>query len=197
MATKKKVQATNKGGRPTAYDPKFVAIAGRLCSEKGYTDKNLAAHFKVSESTINSWKSRFPEFLESLKKGKDEFDSQVVEQSLLKSATGYIYVETTREPSKGDEFGEGGEADTQTLMVTKTVRKHISGDVTAQIFWLKNRKPARWSDKKEIDHRVAIDDELSDEDIFQILKRAREVGNGLDTNGVEGGKSSKNKKPKG
>ena len=30
---------------------------------------------------------------------------------------------------------------------SKTVIKHIPGDTTAQIFWLKNRKPDVWRDK--------------------------------------------------
>ena len=28
----------------------------------------------------------------------------------------------------------------------------LSGNTTAQIFWLKNRKPKEWRDKQEIDH---------------------------------------------
>lgn len=30
--------------------------------------------------------------------------------------------------------------------------KEIAPDTTAQIFWLKNRKPAKWRDKQEIEH---------------------------------------------
>ena len=123
-----------------------------------------------------------------------------MEQSLLKRALGYKYTETTREPvivSKrgvidGEDIGEGGsveEAVERSLVTTKQVTKEVVPDVTAQTFWLKNRQPQRWSDKKEIDHQIAIDDEVSDEEIFQILKRAREVGNGLDMKGIEGGES--------
>ena len=30
--------------------------------------------------------------------------------------------------------------------------KEVAGDTTAQIFWLKNRKPAEWRDKQNIEH---------------------------------------------
>lgn len=33
----------------------------------------------------------------------------------------------------------------------------ISGNITAQIFWLKNRKPDKWRDKQEYEDKTAID----------------------------------------
>ena len=41
------------------------------------------------------------------------------------------------------------------LVVTKVVEKEVLPDTTAQIFWLKNRKPNDWRDKK--DATVSID----------------------------------------
>lgn len=43
------------------------------------------------------------------------------------------------------------------MVVTKTVTKEVSPDTTAQIFWLKNRKPDEWSEK----HKVGIELENS------------------------------------
>ncbi|CYX44282.1 HNH endonuclease [Streptococcus suis] len=37
------------------------------------------------------------------------------------------------------------------LVVTKRVKKHVPADTTAMIFWLKNRKPDLWRDKREHD----------------------------------------------
>ncbi|MBM6875783.1 HNH endonuclease [Fusobacterium mortiferum] len=42
------------------------------------------------------------------------------------------------------------------LTVTKKVTKHMPGDTTAQIFWLKNRKPEVWRDKTAIEHSGEI-----------------------------------------
>ena len=43
---------------------------------------------------------------------------------------------------------------------TKRVRKQVVPDTTAQIFWLKNRKPEEWRDKREI---------IKDDDNDQVL----------------------------
>ena len=37
------------------------------------------------------------------------------------------------------------------LVVTKKVKKQIAPDVTAQIFWLKNRRPDKWRDRKDFE----------------------------------------------
>lgn len=44
----------------------------------------------------------------------------------------------------------------------------ISGNITAQIFWLKNRKPDKWRDKQEYEDRTAIDK------LDSILKELRD-----------------------
>lgn len=43
----------------------------------------------------------------------------------------------------------------------------INGNITAQIFWLKNRKPDKWRDKQEYEDRTAI------EKLDEILKGLR------------------------
>ena len=60
-----------------------------------------------------------------------------VENALLKRALGYEYTEVTKEyvPDVGK------------MTVTKEVTKQVIPDTTAQIFWLKNRKPGDWRDK--------------------------------------------------
>lgn len=56
---------------------------------------------------------------------------------MLKRALGYEYTEVTK------ELTESG------MTVTKEVIKQQVPDTTAQIFWLKNRKPKEWRDRKE------------------------------------------------
>lgn len=187
----------NPGGQPTKYKPEYVKIAEDLCREKGYTDANLAVEFHVDESTIGNWKRKYVEFLAALKKGKDEFDSRVVEQALLKRATGYSYEETTREPQplskplnaplNAPPSGVTGDKQGIILTVTKVVTKEIAPDVVAEIFWLKNRQPQRWSDKKEIEHRVeTVGETLTEEELLKRLTRAQEVGTGIDEKSIEG-----------
>lgn len=99
----------------------------------GLTDEQIAKNIGVSVSTLNNWKIKYVEILESLKRGKEVVD-RLVENALLKRALGYSYTEITY---------EGG-------VETKRVVKEVVPDTTAQIFWLKNRKPEDWRDKREI-----------------------------------------------
>ena len=122
----------------------------------GMTDKQIAEDkIGVTERTFTSWKSRFPSISSALKKGKEVVDIQV-ENALLKRALGYTYVETTREqvidydPDTGEKIGSHME-------VTKEVTKEVQPDTTAQIFWLKNRKPSIWRDKRDVGVEGAID----------------------------------------
>lgn len=43
------------------------------------------------------------------------------------------------------------------LIETKRVTKEVHPDTTAQIFWLKNRKPQQWRDRHDIEHSGNID----------------------------------------
>ena len=95
----------------------------------GLTDEQIAGNIGINTSTLYDWKNKFSEISEALKKGKEVVDIQV-ENALLKRALGYTYKETT---SECDENGE--------LKVTKVVTKEVVPDTTAQIFWLKNRRP--------------------------------------------------------
>lgn len=106
----------------------------------GLTDEQIAYNLGISTTTFYEYKKAYTEFSEALKKGKEVIDRQV-ENALLKRALGYNYIETTRE---ADENG--------TLYITKEVTKEVQPDTTAQIFWLKNRKPKEWRDKQEIEH---------------------------------------------
>jgi len=125
-------------GRPTKYKEEYDKQAYLHC-KLGAADKELAALFSVSESTLNNWKHDHPSFLESLKKGKDEFDTNSVENALLKRALGMSVTET--------RLNGGGDDDQAPAAVETT--KELPPDPTACIFWLKNRRPERWRDKQE------------------------------------------------
>jgi hypothetical protein len=85
----------------------------------------------VSDATIDNWKAQHPDFLGSLKAGKEEADARV-ERSLYSRAVGYSF------KSEKVFCNKDGE-------VTRVpIVEHVPPDVTAQIFWLKNRDPAHW-----------------------------------------------------
>ena len=124
----------------------------------GLTDAQIAHNCGINVKTLWDWKTRCDPIGNALKKGKEVVDIEV-ENALLKRALGYDYEETITEMS------EKG--------VTKRVmRKHMPPDVTAQIFWLKNRWPEAWRDKREIDAGA------------QTLESARELLGGV-TSAIE------------
>ena len=101
----------------------------------GLTDEQIAGTMDITTSTLYAWKKRFSEISEALKKGKEVVDYQV-ENALLKRALGYEYTEVMVEE------GDDGTKRRETV-------KQVAPDVTAQIFWLKNRRRDRWRDKPE------------------------------------------------
>ena len=116
----------------------------------GLTDKDIAKNMRIGLSTIKEWKNKFPQIREALRIGKDAAD-RVVENALYKSATGYK--EKVRRPVKVrlvDYDPETGkkirETETWQAVEEEIV---IPANVTAQIFWLKNRKPVQWRDKTD------------------------------------------------
>ena len=94
------------------------------------------------------WENRFGEIRNAIKKGKAPVDFEV-ENALLKSALGYFV--TVKEPIKIRkeklENGVGRVIEEHIEFVEKEV--YIPPQNTAQIFWLKNRKPEKWRDKPE------------------------------------------------
>ncbi|HBH3454063.1 helix-turn-helix domain-containing protein [Clostridioides difficile] len=124
----------------------------------GLTDEQIALNIGINVKTLYDWKKKYSNICNALKKGKEVIDRQV-ENALLKRALGYEYDEIT--------YKEGRE--------TKRVTKHVVPDTTAQIFWLKNRKPAEWRDKQIVEstNEITINnpfEELSTEELKRLAK---------------------------
>lgn len=136
----KKKENPQKAGRKSKYDASMDKAAKEL-SRKGFTDKELAEFFGVTEQTLNNWKKQFPLFFESLKSGKSMADAKV-EAALFQRAVGYSVPDVHISSYEG-------------VITVTPIIKHFAPDVTAQIFWLKNRQPKKWRDKQEIQHEFA------------------------------------------
>ncbi|MEK3796126.1 helix-turn-helix domain-containing protein [Paenibacillus sp. FSL R7-0204] len=120
----------------------------------GLIDEQIALNMGVKRQTLYDWKNKFPDISDALKKGKEVVD-RAVENALLKRALGYQYDEVTKEAVKQQDE-ESGEWVT-VIAETKRVTKEVQGDTTAQIFWLKNRRPDKWRDKQDVQHSGSVD----------------------------------------
>lgn len=79
-------------------------------AREGLSDEQIANNCKISRSTLNEWKKKYPDISDTLKKNKDIVDYEV-ENALLNEA--------------------------------------LSGNVTAIIYWLNNRKSNQWRNKQD------------------------------------------------
>lgn len=117
----------------------------------GLTDEQICHNMGITVATLWAWRKKYPELSNALRKGKQVIDIQV-ENALLKRALGYDYTEYMID-EKGNK---------------KAIKKQMTPDVTAQIFWLKNRKPAEWRDKRDIGFEgklpvvISGDDDIAD-----------------------------------
>lgn len=142
------------GGRPTKYREEYAEQATTLCL-LGATDAILAEFFGVSEQTINNWKGKHPEFLEALKAGKLQADLEVA-NSLYQKAVGAEWVEEQAIKLKRVQYENGKRVLEEERVEIVEVTRRAPPDTTAQIFWLKNRRPGEWRDK--IDHDLRTPD---------------------------------------
>ena len=104
----------------------------------GLIEEEIAKKLNIGISTLSKYKVEHVELVDALKRGKEVIDYEV-EQKLLKRAIGYEYNEI-----KNVTDPDGGITTTITI-------KSVLPDTTAQIFWLKNRKPKEWRDKRDIE----------------------------------------------
>jgi len=117
-------------GRPTLYDSNYHPNQAYRSALLGLKDPEIAVTIGIAESTLNLWKNEHPEFIESLKSGREKADEAVV-ASLYKKA--------------------------------------CDGDTVACFFWLKNRHPDKWRDRREM--KLEIDDlrEKTDKELDEEL----------------------------
>lgn len=136
------------GGRPTKYNKSFHPKWGKALALRGFTTVQIAEEFGVATSTVSKWLVEHKEFSESLKTAKEEPDD-IVERSLFERATGYRHkVQKPMSVSQGS--GMGAEIE------IVEYEERVAPDVTAMIFWLKNRRPEKWREKQDIEHSGEI-----------------------------------------
>lgn len=137
---------------------KLILLEG--WARDGLTDEQIAKNIGIATSTFYEWKKKELEFSKSLKKGKEVIDFEV-ENALLKKALGYTITLNKQKVTKDGD------------VVDITEEVHVPPDTTAQIFWLKNRKPNNWKDRVETD-----EDKDAVANASQVIAKIRKVAQG-------------------
>ena len=136
-------------------------IVDKLCGylKKGSSIKSACALVEISQETFYKWRKEKVEFSETIKRAM-AIPDKTVENALYKSAImGHSYVETEYKTISNKEGTD------LVAIPVKKVKKFIPPNVTAQIFWLKNRCPEEFKDKSEIEtdqniiYRIVYDKE--------------------------------------
>jgi len=149
---KPKRKSKQKLGRPSKFADISLTDVEKLAGY-GLTDQQLADVLHICKSSLNNYKQN-PKFLDSLKKGKQKSDNYVI-GSLFHRAIGYSHPEAQLFCYKG-------------RIIKTTVMKHYPPEVTAMIFWLKNRKPEDWRDRQEVAH---LQKSLPEEEVRRRIAR--------------------------
>jgi len=103
----------------------------------GLSYKEIAANIGIARNTLIRWRKQNVQLDNALNVSKDIAVAHV-ENALYRSALGFRYAVVT---NKGD-----------VVWVTKFEKPNVG----AQVFYLKNRKPRLWSDRKEVHHQADI-----------------------------------------
>lgn len=159
MAVKKHKKKT---GVPSAFNEKLKIIAVNLAKE-GKTLTEIAKIFKISRTTLYIWLGKHEDFEKELREASNMAD-ELVEASLFRRSQGYSHPEEKLFQYEGQ------------VVRAKTI-KHHPPDVTACIFWLKNRQPERWREKHDVELLGKLKTESSLEatavaDLKELLKNA-------------------------
>lgn len=166
------IPAPNRVGHPSKWDEwkdRLVVLQGM--ARDGAVNEDFAKRIGIGVSTWCEWKARYPELREAIKESSEDVDRSV-ENALLKRARGYEYTETKVTATK----------DGKVLKVEK-VTKHSQPSDVAAFFWLKNRNPARYRDRREfVEDRedqlaaviAAIRDNLNSDDLGEKSKKVEE-----------------------
>lgn len=138
-----------KRGRPSKFN-ETLANAILAMAEAGADDKSICSKLGIPLSTLDGWKSRFPDFRSAILESKSIAD-ELVEATMFRLAVGG-YVVPRLKVIYDQERGE--------------FKMHQYAEVLAPSFaacdtWLRNRQPHEWrrnpDDNDDRDDDVAID----------------------------------------
>jgi len=139
----------SRAGRKPKYSPELNNQAYEYCL-LGANEKELAAYLGISVSTLNVWKNTYPEFSESIKKGKKPADAKVA-HAIFDRATGARWIQQQAFKVKEIIYADNGKklSEVERIEIVD-LEMAAPPDTTACIFILKNRDKENWKDKQEV-----------------------------------------------
>ena len=148
---------------------------------EGKTMQEIADELDVERMTIYGWLSQNDQYWDDVGESRRLIDRQI-ETSLFRRALGYTYEEEKVTTNNG--------AFTDKIKITK----HVPPDIEACKWWLKNRQPDKWRDKRDLgfDPNEMLDEDL-EELAVQILRNKMEKANNAARNPEQKNQTSREK----
>lgn len=140
-------------------------------AREGLTNEKIAQKIGINVDTLYEWQKKFSDISDALKKNKEIIDLGV-EESLLDKCNGYIVELKKPFKVRRIKYENGRKVEEYEEIVYGTEETYITADTTAQIFWLKNRKPGTWRDRREFTEDVQ---EVNNSFIEALSSSAKEV----------------------
>ena len=167
--------------------PRLRAIAKSLTKGSGIGAACEAAG--MSRFTLLKWRKEDPKINKLI---ENHLENQIgtVEDALLKSAVGFSYDEVTQEIVKTMEG-------TEQRKLVKKVTKHVTPNATSAMFYLMNRAPKRWADKRALVNNIVATVNNSGREKLKdiptaLLKRMLDYANNGSKEGSEPGPDNGN-----
>ena len=125
-------------------------------ARNGLSQEQIANNIGIRRQTLTEWMKRFPVISDAIRTRAKDISDIEVENALRKKALGYTI--TVNKPIKVrkveyDDSGHRVKEYEEIVQAEEDV--HVPADTQAAIFWLKNRKPDDWRDKREYVAEVA------------------------------------------
>ena len=120
-------------------------------ARNGLSDEQIAKNIGISRKTLYQWTKKYKQFGHAIHKNKEMADL-AVENALYQAAIGYTIEEVIQERIWDTE------TKSYKVLPTRTKTRYVPPSQTAQIFWLKNRRPDIWKDRLEA--AVELDESL-------------------------------------
>jgi len=123
----------------------------------GLTDEDIAHNMGIAVGTLYRWKNEHSEICEALKTSKEVAD-RIIENALFERAKGIH--KTIKKPIKVKQVlysPEGRKIAEKEVIEQAEEEIYVPPDTTAAIFWLKNRKPEQWRDKRQVEEHIEFE----------------------------------------
>lgn len=116
----------------------------------GLSEKEIIRRIGIHPATWRKWKKTSPAIAGIARRKPEGADSQI-ENALLQKASGYTADIAKTYKLKRIEYENGKKVREFEELAQGIDQIHVPADLSAQIFWLKNRRPHRWKEKPGAD----------------------------------------------